>query len=91
MNKTLKQITEEMYKIDLDYINIKKGNYRVVRNENSIKHYYCGELILYVDIINKELYFHHHNKLNNKIILNQVAFLYAFYISKQYNLIYKGI
>lgn len=91
MNKILKQITEEMYKKDIEYINIKKGNYRVVRDEYSIRHYYCGELILYVGIINKELFFHHHNKLDNKIIANQLSWLCEFYTIKKYHIIYSGI
>ena len=91
MNKILKQITNEMYEKDIDYINIKHGNYRVVRDKKCIKHYYCGELILYIDIINKELYFYNNNKLDNKILSNQLDFLYRFYVSKNYNLIYRGI
>ena len=51
MNTTLRKITNEMYETDLDYINIRRGNYRVVRDKKCIKHYYFGNLICYVDIL----------------------------------------
>ena len=91
MNKILKDITNQMYETDLDYINIKKGNYRVIRNEECIKHYYYGYMICYVDIIKKQFYLHSCGYGNCRLTTAQINYLEKFYKEKNYLLIYKGV
>lgn len=93
MNKILKQITNEMFTSDLDYVNIKVGNYRVVRDSRKnyyIKHYYYGNLICYVDLT--ENYFQLHNCGYEKHCLttSQLNYLEKFYCEKGYTLDYRG-
>ena len=90
MNKILKQITEEMYKTDLDYIKIKKGNYSVIRNSETIRHYYFGNLICYVELETKKFYLHHCNYLGYQLTTAQLNWLEKFYKDKNYILIYRG-
>jgi hypothetical protein len=93
MNKILKEITNEMFNTNLDYVNIKKGNYRVVRdskNKYCIKHYYFGNCICYVDL--NEDYFKLYNCGYDKYPLTtaQLNYLEKFYKEKGYKLIYRG-
>ena len=90
MNKILKQITKEMYETDLDFIKIRKGNYLVIRNEKTIRHYYFGNLICYVDLETKQFYLHHCGYLGYPLTTAQLNYLEQFYKNKGYILIYRG-
>lgn len=90
MNKILRNITYEMFEKDLDYINIKKGNYRVVRNNNEIKHYYYGNLICKVDINEKKFELHNCGYEKYPLTTSQLNFLETFYKNRNYELTFRG-
>lgn len=93
MNKIIRNITNEMFNTDLDYVNIKKGNYRVVRDSKVnfyIKHYYYGNCICYVDLNKKEFKLHNCGYYPSKYTTAQLNFLEKFYINKGYKLISRG-
>lgn len=90
MNKILQDITKQMYKTDLDYVNIRKGNYKVVRDKNCIKHYYYGNLICYVNIIQKQFFLHDCKYSNCRLTTAQLNWLEKFYKEKDYILLYRG-
>ena len=93
MNKILKEITNEMMNSDTDYINIKKGNYRVVRDSKEqykIKHYYYGNCICLVDLDLDCFYLYHCGYCPSVYTTAQLNFLENYYKSKGYKLVYRG-
>lgn len=87
MNRTLEKITKEMYNLDLDFVNIKSGNYRVKRNKFQITHFYYGNVICKVDIINKTFCLYDCGYTNYKLTTAQLNWLENFYKNK---LLYRG-
>lgn len=90
MNKILSKITTKMYETDLDYVDIKEGNYHVIRNELFISHYYMGNLICRVDIHKKVFRLFNCGYSFSRITTAQLNWLSDFYINKNYKLIYRG-
>lgn len=93
MIKTLRKITNEMFTSDLDYVNIRIGNYRVVRDSRKqylIKHYYYGNLICLVDLTENYFQLHHCGYNPSTLTTSQLNFLEEFYTKKGYTLDYRG-
>lgn len=90
MNKILSRITNKMYDMDLDFVDIKEKKYHVIRNELFISHYYNGNLICRVDLNKKEFRLFNCGYEKYRLTTAQLNWLEEFYKYKNYKLVYRG-
>ena len=90
MNTILRRITTEMYETNLDYFYKRCGNYKVIRDGFFITHYYFGNIICKVNLINKEFRLFDCGYKKYTLTTAQLNYLENFYKNKNYKLVYKG-
>ena len=91
MNVVLRKITNEMYNSDTDYFKLTRGNYKVVRNKDFIKHYYYNYKICQVDLNEKTFELYDCGFIGYRLTTAQLNFLEQFYKNKNYKLVYRGV
>lgn len=86
MNKILKTITNRCWESRKKYLEI-KGNYKVVKTEGLINHFYYNHLICTVDLKEKQFYLDFCGYNGYRLTTAQINFLEKFYKNKGFELV----